>query len=88
MLFQAATVVLSFAAIAEGLSIKHQNLDGMVLRRSKTKRQAAAATCLSANAIATGSLDNGQNPPVAGQANSATYVLKKSFRRIILIILQ
>jgi len=35
---------------------------------------AGGATCLNANSIATGSLDNGQDPPVAGQSNSATYV--------------
>ena len=33
---------------------------------------AATATCLNANAIQTGSQSDGQNPPVDGQAASAT----------------
>jgi len=39
----------------------------------------AAATCLSANAIQIGSFSDGQNPPVAGQAASATYVKEIMF---------
>lgn len=35
---------------------------------------AATATCLNANAIQTGSQSDGQNPPVSGQAASATCV--------------
>jgi hypothetical protein len=39
---------------------------------SSSKASAATATCLNAKAIQTGSQSDGQNPPVSGQAASAT----------------
>lgn len=41
---------------------------------SSSKVLAATATCLNSNAVQTGSQSNGQNPPVDGQAASATWV--------------
>lgn len=76
MLFAKATVVFGLVAISEALSVRHAEggrLYRRVARPARTisKRQ-DASQCLEANAIATGSLDNGQDPPVAGQAESAT----------------
>lgn len=75
MLFAKATVVFGLVAISEALSVGHA--EGRLHRRGSRparsiSRRQDASQCLEANAIQTGSLDNGQDPPVDGQAESAT----------------
>jgi hypothetical protein len=74
MLFKGSYIVLSVAALAEGLAFKKQQLRDLVPDR--VVRRQADATCLAGNAVQTGSQNGGQDPPVDGQSVSATYVLK------------
>jgi len=70
MLIQGSTALLSLVAVAQGLSIRHVELDNKLLRRQNN-----GATCLQANAIQKGSQSTGQETPAAGQVASATYVI-------------
>ena len=80
MLFQkVAVVVLGLAAFTEAISsreearlLRRQNRNGINKAGSSSKAAAATATCLNSNAVQTGSLSDGQNPPVSGQTASAT----------------
>ncbi|KAH8594990.1 hypothetical protein B0O99DRAFT_595033 [Bisporella sp. PMI_857] len=70
MLFKGSYIVLSVAALAEGLAFKKQQLRDLVPDR--VVRRQADATCLAGNAVQTGSQNGGQDPPVDGQSVSAT----------------
>lgn len=56
------------------LSSGRRSLDGgeMLKRATATVNGTQASLCLDPSAIATGSEQDGQNPPIAGQASSAT----------------
>jgi hypothetical protein len=78
MLFKNLTILLlGLATLSEAVVPPIRDNVGFALRRrdddhKSTSISKTTATCLSPNALQTGSENDGQNPPVAGQSASKT----------------
>lgn len=76
MLFSKIVSVVALVTIADALTLRGVERDLLPSRSfslpSRVQKRQNGAKCLEDNAVQTGSADDGQDPPVAGQTASAT----------------